>query len=106
MTKRSILVDTQSLILLVVGLTKPNLIARHKRTRDAYTQTDLDILLEPLGFSPEFLFCPHVAAEASNLIGQYGEPDRSSVMATPKALSTTRRKRGSPQILSMCRTCA
>ena len=86
MTKRPILVDTQLLVLLVVGSAKPSLIARHKRTRTSYTQTDFELLLDLLGFAPKFLFCAHVAAEVSNLVGQYGEPDRSSLMRNLKAL--------------------
>lgn len=86
MTKRPVLVDTQLLVLLVVGLTRPSLIARHKNTKDAYTRTDFDLLLDLLGYAPKFLFCPHVAAETSNLVTQYGEPDRSRLLEVFKAL--------------------
>lgn len=87
MTKRPILIDTQLLVLLVVGLTRASLIGRHKRTTDRkYTRTDFYFLLDLLGNAPRFVFCAHVAAETSNLAGQHGEPDRSAIMATLKAL--------------------
>ena len=86
MTKRAVLVDTQLLVLLIVGSTKPDLIGRHKRTKGTYTRRDYELLLDLLGYAPKFMFCPHVASEVSNLVAQYGEPDRSSLMAVFKAL--------------------
>lgn len=87
MTKRPVLIDTQLLVLLVVGLTGASLIERHKRTIDRkYTRTDFHLLLDLLGHAPRFVFCPHVATETSNLAGQHGEPERSAIMATLKAL--------------------
>lgn len=83
--KRPIIVDTQLLVLLVVGATDASLIAQHRRTL-SYTRGDFHFLLDSLGNAPRFLFCPHVAAEASNLIGQHREPDRSVMMHVLRAL--------------------
>lgn len=86
MSKRSILLDTQLLVLLAVGATDPDLIHRHKRTRGAYTRDDFTLLLDLLGFQPRFGFCAQAAAEASNLVDQHAEPQRSRVMAVLRAL--------------------
>lgn len=85
MNKRPLLVDTQLLVLLVAGLAAPSLIAKHKRTRH-YTSTDFKVLLDLVGYQPRFRYCPHVAAEASNLLGQYGEPDRTTILTVLQAL--------------------
>lgn len=85
MTKRPVLVDTQLLVLLVVGATRPDLTARQKKT-SRYTRTDFSLLIDLLGYRPKFVFCPHVASETSNLVAQYGEPDRTSLMTVLRAL--------------------
>ena len=86
MIKRSVLLDTQLLVLLAVGATDQGLIERHKRTRDAYTRGDFQLLLDLLGFQPRFAFCAPAAAEASNLVDQHAEPQRGRAMAVLKAL--------------------
>lgn len=101
MSKRPVLVDTQLLVLLVVGSTRPDLISRHKRTKGAYTRTDFNLLLDLLGYAPKFLFCPHVAAEVSNLVSQYKEPDRAALMAVLKALLNNASEAPIPSALAM-----
>ena len=92
--KRPVLVDTQLLVLLTVGVTDWRLIERHKRTRDAYTRSDFHLLLDLLGHDPRFVFCAHVAAETSNLVGQYREPDRSRLMSVLQTLLNNSKEPG------------
>ena len=70
--------DSSLLVLLVVGMVDPGLIAKHKRTKqfpaDAY-----DLLNEYLLHFECVLITPNTLTEASNLLGQYGEPVRSDL---------------------------
>lgn len=86
---RKILIDTQLLILLIVGDTDRALISRHKRTKCAFVEEDFDLLERILGSASEVLVTPNILTEASNLIAQAGSlsvADRARVMATFKRL--------------------
>ena len=68
-------IDTNLLVLLVVGNEDPDLIARHRRLRrftaDGYT------LLSNFAAGVERLFVtPNTLTEASNLLGQHPDPER------------------------------
>lgn len=73
---RGVLVDTNVLVLLLVGTLDPSLIARHKRTRQ-YTVDDFGVLENFVARFHRVVATPHVLAEAGNLGGQIGEPARS-----------------------------
>jgi len=62
-----ILLDTNLLILLVVGSFSRRLIAKFQRTR-AFSERDFDRLLELLPARARLVATPHVLAETSNLI--------------------------------------
>ena len=69
-------IDTNLLVLLVVGRVGREHIARHRRLR-AYTAEDYDALhdlIEPAG---RVFVTPNTLTETSNLLGQHGEPERS-----------------------------
>lgn len=80
-----LLLDTNLLVLLVVGLTDRELILKHKRTR-TFEPADYDLLLEILASVDTVVVTPHVLAEASNLLAQIGEPTLSTLRATFAAL--------------------
>lgn len=63
---RQLLVDTNLTLLLVVGLTDREYIARHKRLA-AYRVADFEALGATLRASSEMVFCPNVWTETSNL---------------------------------------
>ena len=69
-------IDSNLLLLLVVGRSSRDIIAKHKRLRQ-YTARDYDILLDLLADVDQVLVTPHTLAEASNLLAQHGEPERS-----------------------------
>lgn len=71
-----VLLDTNVLLLLLVGQTDRRLIARHKRTTQ-FRPLDFDLLVRFLGGFERRLVTPHILTEASNLGGQVGNPDRS-----------------------------
>jgi hypothetical protein len=85
---RQIIIDTNLLVLLVVGATQRNLINRHKRT-NIFTQEDFDLLLLLLEQYEEVVITPSILTEACNLLAQIGEPDRSRIMQVLGNLTST-----------------
>ena len=69
-------IDTNPLVLLVVGRVGRDLISKHSRLR-AYTAEDYDLLLNLIGRVERLFVTPNTLTETSNLLGQHGEPERS-----------------------------
>ncbi len=80
-----VIVDTNLLILLVVGLTRRDLIKKHGRSK-VYSEKDFDLLMNLIVDMRRIILIPNVLTETSNLITDYGEPDRSNIRRTLKAL--------------------
>ena len=78
-----ILIDTNLLILLVVGLTNPDYIQSHRRTRDDYTTADFDLVFSLYERSDDIVFLPHVLTEVSNLTAR---PERTDIRRTLRRL--------------------
>jgi len=76
---RGILLDASLLVLLVVGTLDVSLISKHRRLRD-YSVADFRYLIEYIEHTASLHVIPHVLAEASNLIGSHGEPERELMM--------------------------
>lgn len=66
---RSLLLDTNLLVVLVVGLTDRGEIGKHKRTKD-YTQEDFDALYAELEKYQELWVTSQTVTECSNLVRQ------------------------------------
>jgi predicted nucleic acid-binding protein len=66
---RSVVLDTNLLVLLVVGSTEPSLIQRHKRTK-GFDDSDYRLLTEVLCAYDQLIVTPHILAETSNLLAQ------------------------------------
>ena len=71
--------DTNLLVLLVVGSESRDLISKHRRL-EHYSSEDYDILYELLEDADELFVTPNTLTEASNLVSQHGEPERSLLM--------------------------
>ncbi len=69
-------IDANLLVLLVVGSVGRDLITKHRRLED-YTGDDYDVLIHLLGQFDRTFVTPNTLTEASNLLGQHGEPERS-----------------------------
>ena len=69
-------VDSNLLVLLVVGATDRGLIAKHRRLRN-FTEEDYETLLGLVNQIEQILVTPNTLTEASNLLAQHGEPERS-----------------------------
>lgn len=79
---RCVLLDTNLLVLLVVGLTSERLVGVHKRTQ-AYDRKSFELLRRVLANGAAALATtPHILAETSNLASQCGEPARGRIAAT------------------------
>ena len=71
-------VDTNLLLLFVVGSESPALVSRHRRL-DSYSAEDYYSLNQLLAQAGRVFVTPNTLTETSNLLGQHGEPERSSL---------------------------
>ena len=85
MSPSGIFVDANLLVLFVVGSTDTRLIAKHRRLR-TYEPEDYERVAEMVSRAGRVLVTPNTLTEASNLLAQHGEPDRSRFLATLKSL--------------------
>lgn len=76
-----LLIDTNLLVLLLVGSASRAFIATHKRTR-GYTVDDFDGLAAIVHRASKLLTTPTILSETSNLIRQFGHPHLASVIRT------------------------
>ena len=82
---RGVFVDANLLVLLVAGALDPAIIPRHKRLRTFGTE-DFERLRDLAAHYQQVLVTPNTLTEASNLLGQHGEPERSLLLTTLRSL--------------------
>jgi len=75
---RTLLVDTNLLVLYLVGLLGSESLAAHKRTT-SYTLEDFFLLGDILASKTRLVTTPHILSEVSNLSRQVREPLRSQI---------------------------
>jgi predicted nucleic acid-binding protein len=80
-SKLSLLLDANLLVLLIVGRTDTALIARHKNL-ERFVAEDFEMLELILAEAAEVIVTPHCLAEASNLAGQIGDPNKTAIFET------------------------
>ena len=85
MTLRDVIIDTNLLVLFVVGTASLEYVSTHKRLR-AYTATDFDLLTNLLSAASRVIVTPHVLTETSNLLRYANEPARTRIMETFRLL--------------------
>ena len=73
-----VVVDTNLLMLLIVGTASKDYIRMHRRLND-YTVDDFDLLVEIIGQFSDMVFLPHILAEVSNFSRQIKNPARARV---------------------------
>lgn len=78
-------IDANLLVLLVAGATDRALIARHKRLME-FTTDDYDHLTNLVLRFDRVLVTPNTLTEASNLLAQHGDPERSRIFGTLRFL--------------------
>ena len=87
----AVFLDAGLLVLLIVGTVGRDRIERHRRTKQ-FTAEDFDLLVERLT-GVDVLITPHTLTEASNLLAQHREPDRSRFLLALRALVEDREER-------------
>lgn len=90
--------DTNLLIVLVVGLTDRSLVGNHKRTR-AFGPEDFDLLLRIVLGAEQIIVTPHVLAETSNLLGQDDDPRCKMLRGKLKELMNLHDERHTPAVV-------
>jgi hypothetical protein len=75
---RGVLLDTNILLLYLVGSFDQKRIARFKRTL-AYSAEDYGLLLALLMRFRRIVTTPHILSEVNSLAGQFGEPARAGL---------------------------
>lgn len=70
------LIDSNILLLLVVGRVSRELISKHRRL-EGFSAEDYDILTDLLQNGRQVFVTPNILTETSNLLGQHREPERS-----------------------------
>ena len=79
------LVDTNLLLLFIVGSESPDLISKHRRL-ESYSEEDYSTLHSLLNRAGGVFVTPNTLTEASNLLGQHGEPERSRLFQRLRAI--------------------
>lgn len=85
MNKAKIFIDANLLILLVAGNTDRKLIGKHRRLKD-FTETDYDLLLRVMNSVKAVLVTPNTLTEASNLLAQHRDPEKTALFKKFKFL--------------------
>jgi hypothetical protein len=76
MNAPGVVIDSNLLLLLVVGLAGEKYIPKHKRLT-AYTVEDYGLLVQSLSGIERIIVTPNTLTETSNLLAHISEPDRS-----------------------------
>jgi len=77
---RSVLLDTNLFLLLIVGLYNKDLIGKHKRTKNFITE-DFDLLVEAIDGYEILWVTSHCLAEVSKLLKQTHDDQAKELMA-------------------------
>ena len=80
MALKGIFIDANLLVLLVVGMTDQALISKHRRLR-RFMVEDYERLIELIRQAGQVFLTPNTLTEASNLLAQHPNPERSRFFA-------------------------
>jgi hypothetical protein len=75
---RNVSIDSNLLLLLIVGSASRSYVTRHKRLK-AYTIEDFDTLAWVISCYDNIVLLPHTLTETSNLLRQIDDPMRSNI---------------------------
>ncbi|HJU17731.1 MAG TPA: PIN domain-containing protein [Stellaceae bacterium] len=84
-----VVIDTNLMLLLVVGSASKDYIAKHKRLKDDYTEDDFDMLVLLIAQFSEIVLLPHTLTEVSNFVRQIGNPARAKIHTALRNLIMT-----------------
>ena len=86
MLPQKIFIDANLLVLLVVGETGRELISKHRRL-DTFREEDYDSLVRLINAVDQILVTPNTLTEASNLLAQHRDPEKSEFLMCSENLS-------------------
>lgn len=78
MNRLAVAIDSNLLLLLVVGMASREYIRKHKRLQE-FTADDYDLLQEQLSVATEVIVTPNTPTETSNLIDHIADPARKHI---------------------------
>lgn len=78
----AVLVDTNLLLLLIVGEADTSYVSKHKRLRDHYTATDFNLVKDIIDQYDEHVILPHILAEVSSLLQMIADPALTKIRHT------------------------
>lgn len=78
MNRLPVAIDSNLLLLLVVGMTNREYVSKHKRLRE-FTLEDYDLLQDQLAVATDIIVTPNTLTETSNLIDHIADPARSQI---------------------------
>jgi hypothetical protein len=81
----TIILDAHLLLLLIVGTASRTYISMHRRLQD-YNDSDFTLLTNLLSAASKILVTPNILTETSNLAGYIGDPARTHIYQTFRAL--------------------
>jgi hypothetical protein len=79
-----VMLDSNLLVLLIVGTADRSYISRHKRLK-TYTEDDFDLLQQLLTDMSAVIVTPNILTETSNLASQIEEPARTHIAGAFRA---------------------
>ena len=88
MALQGIFIDANLLVLLVVGATDQALISKHRRLR-RFMVEDYERLIELIRQAGQVFLTPNTLTEASNLLAQHPNPERSRFFAVLRRIIGT-----------------
>lgn len=77
---KGIVIDTNILLLWIVGEVNRARIVKFKRTQQ-FVPEDFDLLLEIISHFNQIITTPNILTEVNSLMNQLGEPERSQALA-------------------------
>ena len=78
-------IDSNLLVLFVVGSARPDIIAKHRRLED-YSVADFELLLDLFNPVDQLFVTPNTLTEESNLLRHHGDPERSLLLGQLRAI--------------------
>jgi rRNA-processing protein FCF1 len=78
---RGVIIDTNILLLFVVGSYRPDLVQRFKKTKNNYTAHDFQLIQTLVRHFSKIVVLPNILTEISNLLNSLDETQRKEVMS-------------------------
>lgn len=95
MRAEALILDTNLLVLFVVGTASRENIGRHKKLTQ-FTPDDFDALVSLVNNATAVYVTPHTLTETSNLASYIAEPARSAISEVLRAIARTSEERSVP----------